>query len=104
MRVATLALVASVVSWAGTPPVTGQQAGNPAAATPAVDFVQAQTLEQVVSGWRPDKSVFVIGELSRTPVPIDPQALRDLAGELNGKHWAVVIVGDASALDGRSFA
>ena len=104
MRVATLALVASVVSWAGTPPVTGQQAGNPAAATPAVDFVQAQTLEQVVSGWRPDKSVFVIGELSRTPVPIDPQALRDLAGELNGKHWAVVIVLDASGLDGRSFA
>ena len=85
-------------------PLTVAAAGS--AATPAVDFVQAQTLEQVVSGWRPDKAVFVIGDLSRTPVPIDPQALRDLAGELNGKHWAVVIVLElnASALDGRSFA
>ena len=53
--------------------------------------VRAGTIEEVISRWRPDAHLYVLGDVGLTD-----ETLAELAGWLADKHWTV----DATAMNG----
>jgi uncharacterized membrane protein YgcG len=53
--------------------------------------VHADTIGEVISRWKPDVHLYVLGD-----VGLDEETLSELAGWLAGKHWTVLLVEDAS--------
>lgn len=74
-------------------------AARPAGALPAesspasvqADVVRADTIQEVLSLWKPEVHLYVLGD-----VGLEEDALEELAGWLDGRHWTVLLVGDAS--------
>lgn len=74
-------------------------AARPAGALPAesrpssvqADVVRANTIQEVLSLWKPETHLYVLGD-----VGLEEDALQELAAWLDGRHWTVLLVGDAS--------
>src|SRR5262245_42786661 len=64
------------------------------AASPSSGFVRARSIGEVLARWTPETHLYVLGDIRQ--MGLEEAALRELAGWLEGKHWTVVLVQDAS--------
>lgn len=89
------ALAAFVFALSFGTPLAARPAGAlPAESRPSsvqADVVRANTIQEVLSLWKPEIHLYVLGD-----VGLEEDALQELAGWLDGRHWTVLLVGDAS--------
>ena len=68
-----------------------ESATRPAAAAERDGYVRAATIGEVISRWRPETHLYVMGD-----VGLEEAVLADLAAWLADRHWTVLLVEDAS--------
>lgn len=61
------------------------------AAAPQGKYVRVETIGEMLRVWRPETHLYVLGT-----VPLEEDVLAELAGWLDGKHWTVLLVEDAT--------
>ncbi|HEX6903759.1 MAG TPA: hypothetical protein VF789_28875 [Thermoanaerobaculia bacterium] len=87
-----LALALGTLFAAGPVHARATETSSASASTQAA-YVRAHTIQEVISRWRPETHLYVLGD-----VGLEEDALRELAGWIGDRHWTVLLVQDATGL------
>ena len=82
---------------AAAPPALARPAENRFAAVQG-GYLRTGTIGDVLARWRPDVHLYVLGD-----VGLEDDALRELAAWLDGRHWTVLLVQDATGQTYKGF-
>lgn len=87
---AALVLALSLTALGVTRSAGARRAESSPTSTQA-EYVRASTIGEVLSRWRPETHLYVLGD-----VGLEGDALQELAAWLGDKHWTILLVQDAS--------